>query len=497
MRWQRTVGAAAVLAARSGRRRPRRRRRATAAGGCPRRRCRRPATCRRSGSRCSRAATRWRCASTPACAAGAPATTSSAARAARSTGARSAPRPRAADADRGRADRLRLDARRRGRRHDRVRHAADRRRAHRRRPERPRCNRKPTRRFAARIAAPAPAGAPRPPAGAAFGGLSTIQSPTACARPVILKATSSGRRIAARWTALAALRPRPARGARELHALDADRRRAAASAAPSASPSATPTRSCATACASRAASPARARAGTLRMRARDLQPLRQPAADPLRLAHARLDRRAAAHDRARARTAPRRRRARRRPDPDARAGRTDPRRVVAEHDQRQRRLHRPGGTWSHGPPDDSRGASRQPAADHLHHDTDAEFQGGWWDTDFAAPPGQDLTAGTTYHGTSGKGRGCNTLTATFTVRELAFDANGRCGASAPTSSSTARAATPALRRHLGLPRRLTPLSTIKWSEIPRRARDRRPGRLRQRAARSRAQLPQRGSGSRG
>ena len=69
--------------------------------------------------------------------------------------------------------------------------------------------------------------------------------------------------------------------------------------------------------------------------------------------------------------------------------------------------------------------------------TNAEFQGGWWTTDFAAPPGQDLAAGTTYQAKrypfndgaagfnhSGNGRGCNELTATFTVREIAFHANG-------------------------------------------------------------------------
>ena len=65
------------------------------------------------------------------------------------------------------------------------------------------CNRKQTRRFTARVAAPAPAGAPRPAGGAAFGGLSTIQIADGLRGPVILKATSSGRRIAARWTALA------------------------------------------------------------------------------------------------------------------------------------------------------------------------------------------------------------------------------------------------------------------------------------------------------
>src|SRR5829696_5652381 len=71
------------------------------------------------------------------------------------------------------------------------------------------CDRKPSRRFGARLAAPAPAGAPRPPGSAAFGGLSTIGIADGLRAPVILKATSSGRRIAARWTALAACRRGP------------------------------------------------------------------------------------------------------------------------------------------------------------------------------------------------------------------------------------------------------------------------------------------------
>ncbi|WP_133903488.1 hypothetical protein [Actinophytocola oryzae] len=62
--------------------------------------------------------------------------------------------------------------------------------------------------------------------------------------------------------------------------------------------------------------------------------------------------------------------------------------------------------------------------------------GDWWYLDFAAPNGQQLTSGATYTATrypfngtgagfdlSGNGRGCNTLTATFTVIEATFDAS--------------------------------------------------------------------------
>ena len=96
-----------------------------------------------------------------------------------------------------------------------------------------------------------------------------------------------------------------------------------------------------------------------------------------------------------------------------------------------------GRTWSHGPPNDSLGVGANRQLITFTMNTDAEFQGGWWTTDFAAPPGQDLTAGTTYQAKrypfndgaagfnhSGNGRGCNELTATFTVREIAFQANG-------------------------------------------------------------------------
>lgn len=63
----------------------------------------------------------------------------------------------------------------------------------------------------------------------------------------------------------------------------------------------------------------------------------------------------------------------------------------------------------------------------------------WWYLDFAAPQGQALTAGTTYDNAmrypfqnptgpglslDGDGRGCNTLTGSFTVKKAVFGPNG-------------------------------------------------------------------------
>src|SRR5688572_1531673 len=64
---------------------------------------------------------------------------------------------------------------------------------------RTRCNRKPTRRFSARIQGPAPAGSPQPPARAGFGGVSDVQIGGGLPGPVMLRVTASGRRILARW----------------------------------------------------------------------------------------------------------------------------------------------------------------------------------------------------------------------------------------------------------------------------------------------------------
>ena len=106
-------------------------------------------------------------------------------------------------------------------------------------------------------------------------------------------------------------------------------------------------------------------------------------------------------------------------------------------------------------------------------DTDAEFQGGWWTTDFAAPPGQDLAAGTTYqaqrypfndgsagfdHG--GNGRGCNTLTATFTIHELAYDPDGTLRTFRATFEQHCEGGPARPARHLGLPRRLRDSSRL-------------------------------------
>ena len=68
---------------------------------------------------------------------------------------------------------------------------------------RTRCTAKPKRRFSARVAGPAPAGSPAPPAKAAFGGLSDIQVADGLRGPVVLKVGSTGKRIRSRWAAFA------------------------------------------------------------------------------------------------------------------------------------------------------------------------------------------------------------------------------------------------------------------------------------------------------
>jgi hypothetical protein len=63
--------------------------------------------------------------------------------------------------------------------------------------------------------------------------------------------------------------------------------------------------------------------------------------------------------------------------------------------------------------------------------------GDWWYLDFVAPSNDILTAGTTYNASrypfqgsgagmdiSGEGRGCNTLTGTFTVNSISFTLDG-------------------------------------------------------------------------
>jgi hypothetical protein len=65
------------------------------------------------------------------------------------------------------------------------------------------CKAKPRRRFSARVAGPAPAGSPIPPAKASFGGLSDIQIGGGLRGAVLLKVGSTGKRIRSRWTSFA------------------------------------------------------------------------------------------------------------------------------------------------------------------------------------------------------------------------------------------------------------------------------------------------------
>jgi len=303
------------------------------------------------------------------------------------------------------------------------------------------CNRKPSRRFNARVAAPAPAGAPRPPGGAAYGGLSAIRVADGLRAAVILKATSSGRRVAARWTALA----RCGRGPRaELVNFTPSMRIGARGGFSRAERFAVRYSDALVRYRVRFAgrvSGERAR-GTLRMRARVFT------RSGGRLL-TRCDTRTRAwtagllHTLAPAPgTTP--------PPPGT------PTPAPAPTPTPQPRTPIPGEwslnmtsdptdyigqgkTWSHGPPADKVSASgtRQMVSFRI-TTTDPTSGGfGWWDTTFAAGPGQDLAPGATYEakrypfndGTagfdhSGMGRGCNTLTATFTIHELTFDPDG-------------------------------------------------------------------------
>ena len=102
------------------------------------------------------------------------------------------------------------------------------------------------------------------------------------------------------------------------------------------------------------------------------------------------------------------------------------------HGQRPRRLHRPG-------PDlvvrhrSRRRDQRHRQREHRQRRVTG-YNGTWWYLDFDAPDGQTLTAGTTYADATrypfngsgpglaiyGEGRGCNTLTGSFTVDEAVF-----------------------------------------------------------------------------
>ncbi len=114
-----------------------------------------------------------------------------------------------------------------------------------------------------------------------------------------------------------------------------------------------------------------------------------------------------------------------------------------------------GQTWTHGPTTDTLRAWGSPSLVRLYL-TNAE---GWWDGNFAAPPGQTLKAGTTYENAhrypfndnspgldvGGYGRGCNESTSRFTVNQLAFDPDGTLRTFQVTFEQHCEHARPALR----------------------------------------------------
>ena len=300
------------------------------------------------------------------------------------------------------------------------------------------CNRKPDRRFSARVAAPAPAGAPRPPARAAFGGLSTIAVADGLRAPVILKATSSGRRIAARWTALA----RCGRGPRaELVNFTPSMRVGPRGGFSRAERFAVRYTDALVRYRVRFAGriSGEGAAGTLRMRARVFT------RSGGRLL-TRCDTRTRRWTAGLLRTLPPAPGST--PPPPAGAPTPSPTpaptpRTPIPGEWSLNMTSDPGDyigqgrTWSHAPPADRITVSGTRQLISFRMDTDAEFSGGWWTTDFAAPPGQELAAGASYEAKrypfndgmagfdhSGNGRGCNTLTATFTIHELTFDPDG-------------------------------------------------------------------------
>jgi hypothetical protein len=297
------------------------------------------------------------------------------------------------------------------------------------------CRHKPGRRFAARVEGPVAPGSPKPPPRAAFGGLSEIRVAQGLRAPVVLKVSRSAKKLAAEWTAFAGCRK--GRRADLVNLTPAMRIRRDGSFSRSER-------------FSQSFSDAFIRYrvrfagrisgelanGTLRMRARIYS------ADGRRL-RTRCDSRA-------------RRWSARMIHPIAPAppgtGSPAPQPTTTPGQQRVPvagawSLHMTsdsgdyigqGRTWSHGPPGD-RALVRvgTPQYVDFHIDTADQSDGGWWDTEFAAGPGDRLEAGRTYSATrypfndngpgfehSGMGRGCNELKATFTVREIAFDADG-------------------------------------------------------------------------
>jgi hypothetical protein len=92
--------------------------------------------------------------------------------------------------------------------------------------------------------------------------------------------------------------------------------------------------------------------------------------------------------------------------------------------------------WSYDPSNSTIDATASADGNHVSVGINGDT---WWYLDFAAPQGQALTAGTTYDNATrypfqdptgpglslyGDGRGCNTLTGSFTVNKAVFGPNG-------------------------------------------------------------------------
>ena len=92
--------------------------------------------------------------------------------------------------------------------------------------------------------------------------------------------------------------------------------------------------------------------------------------------------------------------------------------------------------WSYDPSNSTINATASADGNHVSVGINGDT---WWYLDFAAPQGQALTAGTTYDNATrypfqnptgpglslyGDGRGCNTLTGSFTVNKAVFGPNG-------------------------------------------------------------------------
>ena len=298
------------------------------------------------------------------------------------------------------------------------------------------CTRKPRRRFSARVLGPAPTGSPQPPAKAAYGGLSEIRTADGLRAPVVLKVGSTGRRIRSRWNAFADCGRGPRTDLTNFTP---------------------PMRLRADGSFSRAERFSVSYAdvfiryrvrftgrvsgelanGTLRLRARVYNyrgtRLKTRCDSGVRTWSAALLRPIARAPQGSAGPPP---------PPPAPMSTPAPKTEPVPGDWSLQMRSDPGdyigggGTWSHGPPADSLRAWDYGDRIRFYIQTDAEFEGGWWDTEFAAPTGRQLAVGT-YSGAhrfagdgfagfdhGGNGRGCNTIDASFTIHELVRDPDG-------------------------------------------------------------------------